>query len=199
MAERRTTRTALRATLKQEDAALAQRLPEDSADKATPPVAAVAPKKAAPARARTKVAAKSTTVSARAPRARVSKAPAATSPNVSAPVPLPVAIAADAPLENDESKEKNKKKGKKKDAGRDTIGKKEKAPKREKVVRDSFSMTAGEHVRLKNLCAALTKSGRPTTKSEVLRTGMMLIGELSAPAFIARLDQLPPTKGKRKK
>ena len=76
-------------------------------------------------------------------------------------------------------------------------GKKEK---REKVVRDSFSIPASEHRRIKVLREQLGKAGRLSSKSEVLRAGLFLLGERSGPELAALMDRLPPvSKGKRSK
>lgn len=75
-----------------------------------------------------------------------------------------------------------------------------KKDKREKVVRDSFSMPASEHRRIKALREQLGKAGRLSSKSEVLRAGLFLLGERSDAELAALLDGLPPvTKGKRSK
>lgn len=76
-------------------------------------------------------------------------------------------------------------------------GKKEK---REKVVRDSFSMPASEHRRIKSLREELGKAGRLSSKSEVLRAGLHLLGQRSASELVALFDALPAVaKGKRSK
>lgn len=76
-------------------------------------------------------------------------------------------------------------------------GKKEK---REKVVRDSFSMPASEHRRIKALREQLGQAGKLSSKSEVLRAGLFLLGERSSEELVALLDGLPPvTKAKRTK
>lgn len=76
-------------------------------------------------------------------------------------------------------------------------GKKEK---REKVVRDSFSIPASEHRRIKALREALGKAGRLASKSEVLRAGLSVLAERSTAELVAMLDALPVVaKGKRSK
>ena len=70
----------------------------------------------------------------------------------------------------------------------------------EKVERDSFSMPASEHKRIKALREGLGRIGVLANKSEVLRAGLALLAERE-PAEIARLiEKLPKVaKGKRSK
>ncbi|MDO9597859.1 MAG: hypothetical protein Q7J47_09075 [Azoarcus sp.] len=69
-----------------------------------------------------------------------------------------------------------------------------------KVVRDSFSMPKSEHAELKSVRTALARAGRLTTKSEVLRAAVRLLGERSVKELVAVLDTLPVVaKGKGKK
>ena len=72
--------------------------------------------------------------------------------------------------------------------------------KHEKVERDSFSMPASEHKRIKAMREALGKDGVLASKSEVLRAGLALLAERDT-ADIARLVAALPkvAKGKRKK
>lgn len=76
----------------------------------------------------------------------------------------------------------------------------ERRDKHEKVERDSFSMPASEHKRIKAMREALGKAGVLASKSEVLRAGLALLAERDA-AEIARLVAALPkvAKGKRKK
>ncbi|WP_211167227.1 hypothetical protein [Aromatoleum evansii] len=75
-----------------------------------------------------------------------------------------------------------------------------KKEKPEKVVRDSFSMPASEHRHIKALRERLGKTGRLSSKSEVLRAGLFLLGERSDEELVALLDGLPAVaKGKRSK
>jgi len=74
----------------------------------------------------------------------------------------------------------------------------ERKDKHEKVERDSFSMPASEHKRIKALREALGKDGVLASKSEVLRAGLALLAEQDS-AEIARLIAALPkvAKGKR--
>lgn len=76
----------------------------------------------------------------------------------------------------------------------------ERRDKHEKVERDSFSMPASEHKRIKAMREALGKDGVLASKSEVLRAGLALLAERDT-ADIARLVAALPkvAKGKRKK
>ncbi len=79
-------------------------------------------------------------------------------------------------------------------------GEAERSDKLEKVERDSFSMPAREHKRIKALREALGKDGMLVSKSELLRAGLALLAEHDT-AEIARLVKALPkvAKGKRKK
>ncbi len=74
----------------------------------------------------------------------------------------------------------------------------ERKDKHEKVERDSFSMPASEHKRIKALREALGKDGVLASKSEVLRAGLALLAEQDI-AEVARLVGALPkvAKGKR--
>ncbi|WP_133594319.1 hypothetical protein [Azoarcus indigens] len=75
-----------------------------------------------------------------------------------------------------------------------------KAGKREKVVRDSFSLPKHEHAQLKQLRADLLKAGRESTKSELLRAGLSLLATRGKGELLALLNALPVVpKGKSKK
>ena len=79
-------------------------------------------------------------------------------------------------------------------------GEAERSDKLEKVERDSFSMPAREHKRIKALREALGKEGVLVSKSELLRAGLALLAARDT-GEIARLVAALPTveKGKRKK
>ena len=77
-------------------------------------------------------------------------------------------------------------------------GEADRPEKHEKVERDSFSMPAREHKRIKALREALGKDGVLASKSEVLRAGLALLAERDI-AEVARLVAALPkvAKGKR--
>ena len=79
-------------------------------------------------------------------------------------------------------------------------GEADRPEKHEKVERDSFSMPAREHKRIKALREALGKEGVLVSKSELLRTGLALLATHDT-GEIARLVAVLPKveKGKRKK
>lgn len=187
------TQSALRAALKQEDAALSERLPVEAAAEPAP---APAPAKPAARKAPAK-AAKAKTVAEAAPVA-AEAAPAAAKKKAApvkkaAPAAEPVATVA-------EAAKKDKAPKVEKAAKAEKVEKTEKADKLEKVVRDSFSLPASEHRRIKALREQLGKSGRLVSKSEVLRAALVALGERSADELAALLDALPPVvKGKRSK
>lgn len=74
----------------------------------------------------------------------------------------------------------------------------ERKDKHEKVERDSFSMPASEHKRIKALREALGKNGVLASKSEVLRAGLALLAEQDSAAVARLVAALPKVaKGKR--
>lgn len=199
------TKSKLRETLKQEDAALAQR----SRSARTPVTQVkVEAKAAAPAAAPVEVpvsAPAATDViapvlpppkpaAARTP-ARPAAAKAASgaavtrAPKVKAgPAPAPATATAEAVKAVEKPAEKPT----------DKTAEAERKDKHEKVERDSFSMPASEHKRIKALREALGKDGVLASKSEVLRAGLALLAE-SDVSEIARLVAALPkvAKGKR--
>lgn len=243
------TRSALRQSLKAEDASIEKRLPATraAAGKAGPakvsgaPAAAKAPavpRKSAPAKApatagrpaeakkpaapkkpaaTTRVAAAGPAVPARAaapkaaarksaaPEAKKSRAaspgeskptpaqaPSAAAPHAQAPSALIGALAKDA-----FDAKKKPAKTTEPVAGKAEAKSKEK---RDKVVRDSFSMPKSEHGMLKDLRGALAKKGRICTKSELLRAGVQLVAAMKPADIIRTIDALTPVaKGKGKK
>lgn len=217
MAVTKTTQNALRASLKHEDAALAERLPEvaamtpapeaptpDAPTPVKPAARAAKPRKAPTARPTTR--ARSTTaaltpVDAKppapalepaAPPARVAKKPNKASYRTDEPN-KPLVVAAKPKRSDDKPKKKAR------TSANATKEIKSAKLKPEKAVKDAFSMLPGEHAQLKTLRKTLRETGHSVTRSDLLRAGLALIGELSAPALVAHLDQLPPTKSKRKK
>lgn len=191
------TKSKLRETLKQEDAALAQRsrtaraavtaAKPEAAVAATaiaeapvsPPAAAdviapvLPPPKPAmartPARPAAPKAASGATV-ARATKVKAGPAPGEAGKAAARPVEKPTDKATEA----------------------------ERKDKHEKVERDSFSMPASEHKRIKALREALGKNGVLASKSEVLRAGLALLAEQDSAAVARLVAALPKVaKGKR--
>lgn len=73
-------------------------------------------------------------------------------------------------------------------------------PKRDKVVRDSFSMPKSEQALLKTLRTELAKTGRIVSKSEILRAGLALLFKQKPEEVGGLVDQLDVVpKGKSKK
>ena len=143
------TKSKLRASLKQEDAALAQR-----------------------------------SRSARAPAART-KAPPAVAEAAAPVVGAPAAAEVIAPVLPPPKPAEKPVEGDRKD-------------KHEKVERDSFSMPASEHKRIKALREALGKDGVLASKSEVLRAGLALLAEQDIAEVVRLVAALPKVaKGKR--
>ncbi|MDY0047483.1 MAG: hypothetical protein RBS10_08740 [Thauera propionica] len=69
-----------------------------------------------------------------------------------------------------------------------------------KVARDSFSMPASEHKRIKALRDALAQAGCEASKSEVLRAGVALLASRGLGEIINLVGELPKVpKGKRGK
>ena len=214
MSTKNNTRSALRAALKQEDAALTERLagvaqtpatalaekvsdlPADASGAPAPSVEAAdaapatfAKAKAAPAKAKPR-AAKATL-----------KPPATTSPVVEGSSDAAgnkvTSNTAQSTAPVKDAGVTSKKRPAKAAAADAEAGKKEKGG---KVVRDSFSIPTSEHGRLKALRVELGKAGRLASKSEVLRAGLILLGDRSTAEVAALLDALPPVvKGKRSK
>jgi Arc/MetJ-type ribon-helix-helix transcriptional regulator len=191
------TKSKLRETLKQEDAALAQRSrtvrtaataakPEAAVAAAAPaaaPVSAPAPADViAPVLPPPKPAAARTPPRSAAPRTGGGAAPARTTKVKADAAPGEAAKAAEKPAEKPA----------------DRAAEAERKDKHEKVERDSFSMPASEHKRIKALREALGKDGVLASKSEVLRAGLALLAERDI-AEVARLVAALPkvAKGKR--
>lgn len=218
------TRSALRAALKQEDAALVERLATGAAGDGNPtavadgPPADPAPKAKMRRRGAAAVGAeaaiKSETVvkpvKARKTTKTSGKA-AGVASNGASPAPASPAVpvaAADSPAKPKRASkqaspirpERASGEIKMRDQSAAAEAHDAKKDKREKVVRDSFSMPASEHRRIKALREQLGKAGRLTSKSEVLRAGLKLLGERGATELVTLLDSLSPViKGKRKK
>lgn len=216
----RKTQSALRAALKQEDAALAERLPAAAAKPARK--AAGRPQAVAPA-AEAKPVPPVTAAPAAAPAAKAKK-PAAPKPTARRPaaaktVPAPAAAAkvvepakaakAAKPARASKAAAPAKRVAAVKAVKAVPAVKAQPAApaveaarkdKREKVVRDSFSMPKSEHAQLKTLRTELAKAGRICTKSELLRAGLQLLLGTSTEALVKRIEALPVVpKGKGKK
>ena len=226
MTTQRKTQSALRAALKQEDAALAGRLPESAtttARKAGTPKAA-APKAAAPKAAAPKAAAaRPANAKAATAKAATAKAAAAGAAVSKPAVPTPPAAESAArstrrpPAQVHAASTGATAPSKRLDeVWRNAAAAAEPAStaehtastgiagvaakgKREKVTRDSFSMPKSEHARLKQLRTALGKAGRPCTKSELLRAGLQLLAAYKVADTVALLDALPVRKGRGRK
>lgn len=219
------TRSALRAALKQEDASLTERLPAEEQKAAATELPESAPAavavelktqtKAAVVSAKPAKASKPKTNGSKAGQARPTTKLRTTKPPSKGQGAAAEVVVAAVPTKDPSAPAKGKaasggstsaatsdapvkKKGRAKAGEVDTTdGKKEK---REKVVRDSFSIPANEHRRIKALREQLGKAGRLSSKSEVLRAGLQLLGERNAAELVALLDALPPvTDGKRGK
>ena len=79
-------------------------------------------------------------------------------------------------------------------------GEADRPEKHEKVERDSFSMPAREHKRIKALREALGKEGVLVSKSELLRAGLALLAARDTGEIARLVAGLPKVeKGKRKK
>ncbi|MBP7467166.1 MAG: hypothetical protein KA800_02430 [Thauera sp.] len=187
------TKSKLRETLKQEDAALAQRsrtartavtaAKPEAAVAAAAPVSAPAPADViAPVLPPPKPAAARTPARPVAPKTGGGAAPARTTKVKADAAPGEAAKAAEQPAEKPA----------------DRAAEAERKDKHEKVERDSFSMPASEHKRIKALREALGKDGVLASKSEVLRAGLALLAERDI-AEVARLVAALPkvAKGKR--
>lgn len=184
------TRSKLRETLKQEDAALAQRSrtvgPARAVAKAGAVAAAAVP---VGSPAGTPVATEVIAPVLPPPRPAASRNPAQPKTASSAAAARSATVRAGAaPAEAGKPAEKAAEKPV--DADR--------KDKHEKVERDSFSMPASEHKRIKALREALGKDGVLASKSEVLRAGLALLAEREI-AEVARLVAALPkvAKGKR--
>lgn len=188
------TQSKLRETLKQEDAALAQRsrsarvpaaaakpkpaAAPDVAALEAPPSAPPAVEVIAPVLPPPKPAAERTI--ARPAVRKLSSGPAASAAATVKAGPGVIEKAADKPL--------------------DKTTEAERKDRHEKVERDSFSMPASEHKRIKALREALGKDGVLVSKSEVLRAGLALLAEQDIAELARLIAALPKVaKGKRAK
>ena len=170
------TRSALRATLKQEDAALEERLPEASPPPATQPdTAAPAATRETPASAET---------GTQAPVAPASAAPTAAAPTAAAPT---TAAEPSTPAEP-------------------TAPAKPSAKARpEKRKHERFKLAASDRRRLGTLGAELKAAGRRPSKSELVRAGIAALAAQGTTEVMALIGTLSPStraqdkKARRKK
>ena len=68
------------------------------------------------------------------------------------------------------------------------------AHKREKLVRDSFTIPKAEYAVLGTLKDRASGLVRPTKKSELLRAGVKALAAMSDRSFLAALKAVPPIK-----
>ena len=121
-----------------------------------------------------------------------SKAATAAAKNVAKPVKNPplnaaAALVATPPVNSVQEKGKDKKS-------------KPAKKKREKVVRDSYSIPKSQYAQLKALRTDLAKTGRIASKSELLRAGLALLFRQSTTAVKELIDALiPAPRGKSAK
>lgn len=66
--------------------------------------------------------------------------------------------------------------------------------KKQKLVRDSFTIPKAEYTVLDDLKQRATKLARPTKKSELLRAGVKALAAMSDVAFLAALKVVPAIK-----
>lgn len=189
------TQSALRATLKNEDAALDRRLPDAPSAKPAPRkrAAPTSPKRtgtpasetAAQAKARSTPAAQAGTKSA----ARKTASPRATTPAqkrpsravktpAAPPAGNPTPASANPPPESPATKA---------------------ATKSQKRVREEFSLVGSDLERLDQLKALAAVAGRKITRSQLVRAGVLLLAQRDINTVTALIDGLPGLrKGKKK-
>lgn len=68
------------------------------------------------------------------------------------------------------------------------------ARKKQKMVRDGFTMPEPDFALIGALKARALKAGRETRKSEVLRAGLQVLAALDDAALLAALNRLQPVK-----
>lgn len=66
------------------------------------------------------------------------------------------------------------------------------------VVRDTFSMPPGDHGLIEKLRTRAAKTGRNTSKSEVIRAGLVALDNLNTAQLVEVLDRLERVKPGRK-
>jgi len=179
MVTTKNTHSRQRAARKQEDSALADRLPAPARASASRSAGRKAPAAAAKPIATTRAAPKAAPGVAAKAAAQPAKAPPAVPDDETPPAK---AVRAEGGKRAKAEKERHDK---------DRHG---------KVARDSFSMPAGEHKRIKALREALAQGGGEASKSEVLRAGVALLARRGLGEIINLVGELPKVpKGKRGK
>ena len=179
MVTTKNTQSRLREALKQEDSALADRLPAPARASASRSAGRKAPAAAAKPVATTRAAPKAAPGVAAKAAAQPAKAPPAVPDDETPPAK---AVRAEGGKRAKAEKERHDK---------DRHG---------KVARDSFSMPASEHKRIKALRDALAQAGCEVSKSEVLRAGVALLASRGLGEIINLVGELPKVpKGKRGK
>ncbi len=177
MVTTKNTQSRLRETLKQEDSALADRLPAPARVSASRSAGRKASAAVANPVATTRAAPKAAPGVAAKAAAQPAKAPPAVPDDETPPAK---AVRAEGGKRAKAEKERHDK---------DRHG---------KVARDSFSMPASEHKRIKALREALGKDGVLASKSEVLRAGLALLAEQDIAEVVRLVAALPKVaKGKR--
>jgi hypothetical protein len=168
------TRSALRASLKQEDAALDERLPEAASPALkTPPDAPAAAPARKPSTRRAPPQDRAPAQTAAPGIARVATAGA------SAPAAPPAAAASSIPAEPRPR------------PGTAAQAAKPSKPKAEKRQRESFTLAASDVHRLDALRSDMKAIGRPARKSELVRAGLAALAALGHADTVALLDALP--------
>lgn len=67
-------------------------------------------------------------------------------------------------------------------------------PRKNKLLRDSFTIPKSEYAMLDTLKQRAAKAGRPAKKSEVLRAGVKALAAMGDTAFLAALGAVPAIK-----
>ena len=125
------------------------------------------------------------------PSARQKKVVAALSPTAASPeVLIPVVALEDAGTGQQQAPEKKKDKSRDKD--RDRI-----KPKKQKLVRDSFTMPEQEYETLAEMKKNCIKAGISVKKSELLRVAVSLLRKMDVPQVQQALTGLTPVKAGR--
>ncbi len=165
------------------------------AEAATPPAAAAA-EAGAPLQPKKMRTVKKPAKPKAAPPVEAPAAPAAPAAEAAAPPQAKKARAVKKPAKPKAAAEEGGKDAKPSPEAAEPVRK----DKREKVVRDSFSMPAGEHKQIKAIRENLGKAGRLASKSEVLRSALKLLATRSPAEISSLIDALPPVpKGKHGK